>query len=83
MKNKTKYLIMIVLLLTMSCLSNQNKNTTTTSESNVPQTVLLTLETEDYEEYANGIFLTAEGWHKVETNMIRLQREIELLRSER
>lgn len=48
----------------------------------VEKAVLLTLEPEDYELYEDGIFLTKKGWNKVETNILRIRKESELLRTE-
>lgn len=48
----------------------------------VPETVLLILNDSDYEIYTDGIFITKEGWNKIELNEIHLQKEIDLLRNE-
>ncbi len=45
----------------------------------VEKTVLLSIESD---VYTDGIFLDKENWHRVEINMLRLQKEIELLRKE-
>lgn len=46
------------------------------------RTVLLTLNKEDYELYTDGIFYTKEGNNKMELNILRLQKECDLLRAE-
>ena len=48
----------------------------------VEKAVLLILQTEDYEVYEDGIFLTKIGFNKVEKNILRLQEECNLLRVE-
>jgi hypothetical protein len=48
----------------------------------VEKAALLTLENNDYEIYQDGVFYTKEGNNKIEKNMLRLQKENELLRAE-
>lgn len=48
----------------------------------VSRPVPLILNDNEFEIYTNGIFLTKEGWNKVEINESRLQEEVRLLRVE-
>ena len=81
-KNKIILLPVMILLLLVSCQSLINRSITTTTVNPVPRAALLTLESEDYEVYTDGLFITKEGWNKVEINIIRLQKECDLLRAE-
>ena len=49
------------------------------SINHVERAVLLTIESDIY---TDGIFLDKENWNRVEINIVRLQRENELLREE-
>lgn len=73
-----KRLVLAVIVLSfLSCLS-----TITPSVVSVPQSVLNIINEDDFELYNDGIFLTKDGWNKVEVNTRNLMQEIELLRIE-